>query len=189
MKFWFDTLRSRLLLTFITYVLYMLLYFLTDEVMRDFYLEKHPVWDYVVDILTTLQAVHVVGTPLSQSDCILRQIAVIFLITQTEMPQKLIPNHRTINSKQFLNCLMKFCKHSNQCLLTTAFPDRIITRRSRLQKPADIVAVASAYRSIRCKIINFIPDEVICVETRRYSTPAFDRSIQSIVTCLSMLLR
>ena len=103
------------------------------------------------------------------------------------MPQKLIPNHRTINSKQFLNCLMKFCKHSNQCLLTTAFPDRIITRRSRLQKPADIVAVASAYRSIRCKIINFIPDEVICVETRRYSTPAFDRSIQSIVTCLQAI--
>ena len=57
MKFWFDTLRSRLLLTFITYVLYMLLYFLTDEVMRDFYLEKHPVWDYVVDILTTLVCV------------------------------------------------------------------------------------------------------------------------------------
>ncbi len=53
MKFWFDTLRSRLLLTFITYVLYMLL----DEVMRDFYLEKHPVWDYVVDILTTLVCV------------------------------------------------------------------------------------------------------------------------------------
>ena len=26
----------------------------------------------------------------------------IFLITQTEMPQKLIPNQRTINSKQFL---------------------------------------------------------------------------------------
>ena len=57
MKFWFDTLRSRLLLTFITYVLYMLIYFLTDEVMRDFYLEKHPVWDYVVDILTTLVCV------------------------------------------------------------------------------------------------------------------------------------
>ena len=30
MKFWFDTLRSRLLLTLITYVLYTLLYILTD---------------------------------------------------------------------------------------------------------------------------------------------------------------
>ena len=27
----------------------------------------------------------------------------VFLITEVEMPQKLIPNHRTINSKQFLN--------------------------------------------------------------------------------------
>ena len=26
----------------------------------------------------------------------------IFLITEAEMPQKLIPNHRTINSKQLL---------------------------------------------------------------------------------------
>lgn len=38
MKFWFDTLRSRLLLTLITYVLYTLLYILIDEQARDFYL-------------------------------------------------------------------------------------------------------------------------------------------------------
>ena len=36
------------------------------------------------------------------SASVLRQIARIFLITQAKLPQKLIPNHRTINSKQFL---------------------------------------------------------------------------------------
>ena len=39
------------------------------------------------------------------SASVLRQIARIFLITQTEMPQKLIPNQHTINSKQFLRVL------------------------------------------------------------------------------------
>ena len=34
---------------------------------------------------------------------VLRQIAAIFLITEAKLTRKLIPNHRTINSKQFLN--------------------------------------------------------------------------------------
>lgn len=38
MKFWFDTLRSRLLLTLVTYALYLLLYIATDSVARDYYL-------------------------------------------------------------------------------------------------------------------------------------------------------
>ena len=54
MKFWFDTFKSRLLLTLITYVLYMLLYFLTDEQMREFYLGRYPFWNYAVDVATTL---------------------------------------------------------------------------------------------------------------------------------------
>lgn len=55
MKFWFDTLRSRLLLTLITYVLYTLLYILTDEQARDFYLSgDYPAWGYAFDVVTTL---------------------------------------------------------------------------------------------------------------------------------------
>lgn len=55
MNFWFDTLRSRLLLTLITYVLYTLLYILTDEQARDFYLSgDYPAWGYAFDVVTTL---------------------------------------------------------------------------------------------------------------------------------------
>ena len=43
------------------------------------------------------------GDFLVLSASVLRQIArAIFLITEAEKPQKLIPNHHTINSKQFL---------------------------------------------------------------------------------------
>lgn len=55
MKFWFDTLRSRLLLTLVTYALYLLLYIATDSVARDYYLGGgYPAWGYVIDIVTTL---------------------------------------------------------------------------------------------------------------------------------------
>ncbi|CCY66059.1 unknown [Prevotella sp. CAG:1124] len=54
MKFWFDTLRSRLLLTLVTYALYLLLYIATDSVARDYYLGGgYPAWGYVIDIVTT----------------------------------------------------------------------------------------------------------------------------------------
>lgn len=54
MKFWFDTLKIRLLLTLVTYILYMLLYLLTDEQARSFYFGGHPFWGYVLDVVTTL---------------------------------------------------------------------------------------------------------------------------------------
>lgn len=55
MKFWFDTLRSRLLLTLVTYALYLLLYIATDSVARDYYLGGgYSAWGYVIDIVTTL---------------------------------------------------------------------------------------------------------------------------------------
>lgn len=54
MKFWFDTFRSRLLLTLVCYVLYMLLYLLTDEQMRDFYSGGYPLRQYALDTATTL---------------------------------------------------------------------------------------------------------------------------------------
>ncbi len=69
---------------------------------------------------------------------------------------------------KILNCRMKFRKHSNKCLLTAAFSDRSIARRSQLGKPADIGAKANVYKSIRCKIINLTSDEAICIEARRY---------------------
>lgn len=53
-KFWLDTLKSRLWLTLVTYVLYMTLYLLTDEVMREFYLGGHSLLDYVLDVGTML---------------------------------------------------------------------------------------------------------------------------------------
>ena len=37
MAFWLDTKKSRLVLSLITYALYMLLYIATDEQMREFY--------------------------------------------------------------------------------------------------------------------------------------------------------
>ena len=54
MKLWFDSIKNRLLLTLITYVFYMLLYLLTDETMRAFYMDKHPLWVYILDISVTL---------------------------------------------------------------------------------------------------------------------------------------
>ena len=53
-KFWLDTLKSRLWLTLVTYVLYMTLYLLTDEVIREFYLGGHSLLDYVLDVGTML---------------------------------------------------------------------------------------------------------------------------------------
>ena len=53
MKFWFDTFKSRLLLTFITYVVYMLLYIFTDAQAREFYFGGYSVWWYAIDVVTT----------------------------------------------------------------------------------------------------------------------------------------
>lgn len=55
MKIWFDTIKSRLLLTFITYSFYILLCFATDEHMADFYLNGgYTIWNHVVEALITL---------------------------------------------------------------------------------------------------------------------------------------
>lgn len=59
MKFWFDTFKSRLWLTLITYALFMLLCILIDNQAREFYLfERHPVWYYVIDVLSTLMCAY-----------------------------------------------------------------------------------------------------------------------------------
>ncbi len=60
-------------------------------------------------------------------------------------------------------CLIKFRKHSNECL-----PDRIIARRSRLHKPADIGASANAYKSIWCKIINLQAARLLILQAEDY---------------------
>ncbi|CCZ69528.1 unknown [Bacteroides sp. CAG:702] len=65
-------------------------------------------------------------------------------------------------------CLIKFRKHSNECLPTTALPDRIIARRSRLRKPADIGASANAYKSIWCKIINLQAARLLILQAEDY---------------------
>lgn len=54
MKFWFDTFRSRLLLTFVTYALYMLLYIVTDGQSREFYSGGNPLSVYLLDVAVTL---------------------------------------------------------------------------------------------------------------------------------------
>ena len=54
MKFWFDTFRSRLLLTFVTYALYMLLYIATDGQSREFYSGGNPLSVYLLDVAVTL---------------------------------------------------------------------------------------------------------------------------------------
>lgn len=54
MKFWFDTFRSRLLLTFVTYALYMLLYIATDGHSREFYSGGNPLSVYLLDVAVTL---------------------------------------------------------------------------------------------------------------------------------------
>ena len=54
MKFWFDTFRSRLLLTFVTYALYMLLYIATDGQSREFYSGGNPLPVYLLDVAVTL---------------------------------------------------------------------------------------------------------------------------------------
>lgn len=54
MKFWFDTFRSRLLLTFVTYALYMLLYIATDSQSREFYSGGNPLPVYLLDVAVTL---------------------------------------------------------------------------------------------------------------------------------------
>ncbi len=53
MAFWLDTKKSRLVLSLITYALYMLLYIATDEQMREFYSGGYPAWGYVLDVVTT----------------------------------------------------------------------------------------------------------------------------------------
>lgn len=66
MKFWFDTLRSRLLLTLVTYALYLLLYIATDSVARDYYLGGgYPAWGYVIDIVTRIRLICSVTTTIS----------------------------------------------------------------------------------------------------------------------------
>ena len=72
------------------------------------------------------------------------------------------------NSKQLLNCLMKFRRHSNQCLLIAVFPDSIIARRSWLRKPADMGASAHTYKSIRCKIINLQAARLLILQAEDY---------------------
>ncbi|WP_204430591.1 hypothetical protein, partial [Bacteroides gallinaceum] len=42
----------------------------------------------------------------------------IFLITEAKMPQKLIPNHRTINSKQLLNRFFCYAQVINRLFIT-----------------------------------------------------------------------
>ena len=68
------------------------------------------------------------------------------------------------NSKQLLNCLMKFRRHSNQCLLIAVFPDSIIARRSWLRKPADMGASAHT----RCKIINLQAARLLILQAEDY---------------------
>lgn len=54
MKFWFDTFKGRLLLTAVTYVIYMMLYILTDQQSREFYFGGAPFMEYVLDAAITL---------------------------------------------------------------------------------------------------------------------------------------
>ncbi|MDO4181935.1 MAG: sensor histidine kinase [Bacteroidales bacterium] len=54
MKIWFDTIKSRLLLTFITYCFYVLLCFATDEHIMEYYCDDaRTLWQYIVGEVIT----------------------------------------------------------------------------------------------------------------------------------------
>ena len=73
-------------------------------------------------------------------------------------------------TRESIGTAWRICKQQEFSLklLTTAFPDSIFVRRSRLRKSADIGAPANAYRCIRCKIINLQAARLLILQAEDY---------------------